>query len=666
MRRFLGPAIATVVVGVLAIVFRTQLVAWFSGRPMSSGKRSAAASVTTGALAIATSVTPDPPQVSGNRFRVEVKDAKGAPVDDAKVSVTWDMPAMGAMQEMKGTVPASAEASGVYASDVDLPGGGSYLIEVEVESSAGNATAKYDLTVGSPGLAAAGGGGGAPMDLNMPMPAPPAPAPAPAPYAFSPAALGALEQTFGAYEAIRAALAHDRLADIAAPARTIAAALGAMHGALASAPAAIADSVHGAAIAADALATAKDLDRARSQFGELSRALQSLAVADPRLASGWHVFECPMAPGWQGWFQKSPSIENPYMGTKSPTCGGASRWEGPSTAKPAPAIDERTVITVDERRRAYLGIRTGTAVRAPMTLAIRAVGRLTFDETKLTDVVVRVSGYITKLRVNATGQSVKKGDTLFTFYSPDLFAAQQEVLFAKKRAGDDADDPLLRASEKKLALWGFDRAQLAALYARGEPLEDVPFASPASGVVTEKDVVEGDAIQMGMKLFRIAPIDQIWVEADVYEGDLARIAKGQHAAITLTYLPGRTFDGTVAFVYPYLDPASRTGRVRVQLPNKGLELKPDMYATVAFRIELGERVQVPKSAVVYTGPRRIVFVDLGGGRIAPRDVTIGASTDDMIEIVDGLAEGERVITSGNFLVASESRIRSAAFWEAKP
>jgi Cu(I)/Ag(I) efflux system membrane fusion protein len=206
--------------------------------------------------------------------------------------------------------------------------------------------------------------------------------------------------------------------------------------------------------------------------------------------------------------------------------------------------------------------------------------------------------------------------------------------------------------------------QIAALARRGEPIERVPFKAPASGVVIEKAVVDGAAVTAGQRLFRIADLGDVWVEADVYEPDLQRITKGTPASISLDYLPGKTFDGKVAFVYPYLDPAARTGRVRIALPNKGLELKPDMYATVTFKLPLGPRLLVPIPAVVYTGPRRLVFLDLGNGALRPQEVTIGARSGDMVEIATGLSEGDLVVSSGNFLVAAESRVRSASsFWE---
>jgi len=326
------------------------------------------------------------------------------------------------------------------------------------------------------------------------------------------------------------------------------------------------------------------------------------------------------------------------------------------------------VIQIDEGRRTLLGIRTTKVVKAPIEQEIVAKGRLAVDETRLHEITLKVGGYVSELEVNATGQSVRKGQTLFTLYSPEVYAAQQEYLIARqnREAMRDASrgDALVRASETKLRLWGIGDDQLRAIAEKGEPFERLPFKSPASGVVIEKNVIDGAAVMAGQRLFKIAQLDQIWVEADVYEADLPRLEKDLPATITLTYLPGRTFEGKVAFVYPYLDPASRTGRVRIALPNKGLELKPEMFATVTFKLPLGPRLMVPTSAVVYTGRRRLVFLDLGNGSLRPQEVTIGAKSGDNVEILSGVQEGDVVVSSGNFLVAAESRVRSAGtYWE---
>ena len=339
---------------------------------------------------------------------------------------------------------------------------------------------------------------------------------------------------------------------------------------------------------------------------------------------------------------------------------GLTALGGESDGSESPA----GVIHIDPQRRAVLGIRTTKVVTAPIDQEIIAKGRLAVDETRLHEVTLKLNGYISDLKINTTGQSVQKGDTLFTLYSPELYAAEQEYLIARQNHDAAHGDVLVHAAETKLKLWGLGDDQLRAIADKGEAIERIPFKSPASGVVIEKDVIDGAAVTAGQRLFKIADLDQIWVEADVYEADLPQITKNLPATITLTYLPGRTFEGKVAFVYPYLDPASRTGRVRIALANKGLELKPDMFATVTFKIALGPRVLVPTSAVIYTGPRRLVFVDLGSGALRPQEVTIGTTTGDRVEILSGVKDGDIVVSSGNFLVAAESRVRSASsFWE---
>jgi Cu(I)/Ag(I) efflux system membrane fusion protein len=339
---------------------------------------------------------------------------------------------------------------------------------------------------------------------------------------------------------------------------------------------------------------------------------------------------------------------------------------------PVTKADEQSgVVRVDGARQKAIGVRTEKAAKAPLTLELRAVGKLTYDETRLTDVVLKVSGYVSSLRVTAMGQPVRKGEALFQLYSPELFAAEQDYLLARSSrealGGSGRGDELIRAAEARLALLGLAGDQIEAIARSGKPIEKLAFTSPASGYVIEKNVVEGAAIKAGDRVLRLAALDKVWVEADVFEADLGRIAKGQPATISLSYIPDRTFEGVVTFVYPYLDPNARTGRVRIELPNTGLELKPDMYANVTFHVALGDRLQIPASAIILTGPRKIVIVDLGGGRLAPRDVKIGAQSGERAEVVSGLAEGDAVVTSGNFLLAAESRIRaSGTFWKDAP
>jgi Cu(I)/Ag(I) efflux system membrane fusion protein len=513
------------------------------------------------------------------------------------------------------------------------------------------------------------------------------PAPLPARAEVSDAAVAAIGRALDAEDRARAALAEDRL-DVAEAARTVAAAL--REAEAAGGPA---EALRDGAAAADRLAAATDLAGARAAFGDVNRALVALAGADPRLRGDWHVFRCPMAKGYPQWLQRGEKLENPYMGRAMPGCGDEGAWPQPapiprhddeiayytcpmhpSVQQPEPgncpvcgmtltpvtrAEKEGGVVVLDAVRRQEIGVRTGTVDRGPMRYEVHAAGRVTWDESQLHDVSLELQGWIRRLDVSATGQPVRKGQRLFTLYSPELYAAEQEYLLALRGHGDD----LARAAERKLRLWDLTPAQIAELAKRGEPQEEVPFYSPASGFVIEKDVVEGAAVQAGQKLFRIAGLDPVWVEADVYEADLPRVQEGQAASVTLSYLPGESFEGHVAAVYPYLDPQARTGRVRIALPNPKQRLKPAMYADVALHVDLGERLRVPEGAVVYTGPRRLVFVDLGEGHLQPQPVKLGAKVDGYYEVLEGLHAGQTVVTSGNFLVSAESRIRSAAaFW----
>jgi Cu(I)/Ag(I) efflux system membrane fusion protein len=705
--RIIKLAIVVAVLAVLAVVAGPHLIAWFTGEPTGGGATSKMTRATAGAFTVEAALRPDPPKEKGNTLVVRVLDANGKPVEGADITVTAVMPAMGSMPEMRGTAQVSPKGDGRYEARFDLAMGGSWTLEVRVAAAGASGSARFHMTVGTSGLKALGGAGATtsakPPETEEPaLPSLELPAPA----------LDALRSAFEATERMRAELAADRLDGVAAPAREAAQAIRAAQAALKTPAPEVADCLGRAIAAAEMVASAKDLSAARKAYGELNMYLIALAAADPRLQQGWHVFRCPMAEGFRKWFQRAPELENPYMGQAMLTCGSSATWgvapkedvgishEGHGhdgkdvsfyTCAMHPSVREKQagkcpicsmdlsavtydeeesgVIFVDEARRSQTGVRTAKVVRAPMTRSIRAIGRVAYDESKLEDVVLKLGGFISKLHVTQTGQSVKKGQILFTLYSPELFAAQQEYLLAREShsaGGEGASgrgDYLVRAAEKKLELWGMSRAQIDALAQRGKPLEDVPFYSPASGYVIEKKVVDGASVVAGERLFRIAALDRVWVEAEVYEADLGLIQKGQRAVVTLSYQPGKIYEGKVAYVYPYLDPASRTGRVRIELPNTGLELKPDMYATVAFQIELGPRLQIPISAVVYTGPRRLVFLDIGEGRLRPEEVTLGVRNEDTVEVIRGLREGQTVVTSGNFLIAAESRIRSSAkFW----
>jgi Cu(I)/Ag(I) efflux system membrane fusion protein len=364
-------------------------------------------------------------------------------------------------------------------------------------------------------------------------------------------------------------------------------------------------------------------------------------------------YTCPM----------HPSVKQTEPG-QCPICGMNLVAVSPEV----PGAD-KGVVSLDPVQALEIGVGSSPVERRPVASEIRATGRVTFDETRLADVTVKFGGYIGKLYVEETGQYVKKGQTLFTLYSPELYAAQQEYLVvlasqraARGTAAPDRADYLVDAARQKLRLWDLEEWQIRQLAEGGKPVEQVPVPSPASGYVVEKDVVQGAAVQPGMRLFRIAGLDRVWVEAEVFESELPRVRVGQAAAVSLPYNPGEELRGRVSRILPTLTAESRTGRVRIQLPNRpgpgGLLLRPDMYADVILRGEAREALMVPESAVLYTGPRRLVFVDLGEGRYQQREVRLGEKSEDFYEVLSGLQEGERVVTSGNFLVDAEARLRS--------
>ena len=313
-----------------------------------------------------------------------------------------------------------------------------------------------------------------------------------------------------------------------------------------------------------------------------------------------------------------------------------------------------------------IGVRTEPVARKALASEIRATGRVVFDETALADVSLKVRGWVGELRVDAVGNRVQRGEVLFTLYSPELYAAQEELLQARRSqaraqgsGAPERADRLVAAAERRLRLWDVAPGDLAALVAGGRALEYLPIRAPASGYVIEKNVVEGGAVEPGMRLYRIAPLDRVWIEAEVYESEIPLVHEGQAASIELPYQPGQRLEGRVAWVYPTLSGGARTARLRIEVANPDLALRPDMWATVHLRAPRGEGLVVPLSAVLHAGDRSFVFLDLGDGRFRPQEVRLGLRSGEEVEVASGLEEGQRVVASGTFLIASESRLRAA-------
>lgn len=330
-------------------------------------------------------------------------------------------------------------------------------------------------------------------------------------------------------------------------------------------------------------------------------------------------------------------------------------------------VDGRAPLKLSSQRRQLIGVRTAPVEKGPFVRTIRTVGRVTYDETRLRNVFTKVSGWVERLYANTTGQLVKQGEPLLTIYSPELVSSAQEYLLAlrgrDRLAGSelagDSGERLVASARRRLLLFDLTPRQISALKETGEAPTTMTLHAPISGNIIARSVTQGDRIEPGTKLLDIAELSRVWVLADVYEYELPFVHVGQAARMTLSYLPGRTFEGRVTFVYPVLSEATRTVKVRLEFSNPDFTLRPEMFAQVEILADLGERLSVPESAVISTGTRDIVFVDRGEGFFEPRELKLGVRLPDRFEVLDGLVAGESVLISGNFLVDSESKLKAA-------
>ena len=323
--------------------------------------------------------------------------------------------------------------------------------------------------------------------------------------------------------------------------------------------------------------------------------------------------------------------------------------------------DESTdsaTIRIDPVTIQNMGVRTGVVSKGPLRRAIRTVGVVDYNETALADITTKFKGWIEKLYVDSVGKAVKKGEPLFEIYSPDLYSAQREYLIATKQGGN----PENRTSAlTRLRYFDVPQEQIDELVKTGEVRKALRVNVPTDGIVLEKMAVEGQMVEAGMKLFRIADLSVVWVQAQIYEQDLPLMHLGQEATVSLSYYPDRKFGGRVTYIYPTVDEKTRTAKVRMEFHNPGLFLKPGMFVTVEATAELApDALLVPDTAILRSGEKNTVFVALEGGKFDPRHVVIGARSDNnMYQVLSGLNEGERVVTSGQFMLDSESQLREA-------
>lgn len=339
-----------------------------------------------------------------------------------------------------------------------------------------------------------------------------------------------------------------------------------------------------------------------------------------------------------------------------PICGMAlvpmSRAESKQAEGDAP-----DVVAVDPRIRQSIGVRTKLVTKGTLHRTIRTVARVEANERRIVLVTTKVAGWIEKLFVNETGQFVKRGQPLFSIYSPEVVAGQEEYLLAKRQG----NELLVRSARDRLLFWDFTKQQIAALEKRGRPSKAMTIFSPTTGFVVHKNAVDGAKVMPDKALFEIVDLSTVWVQADIYEYEVPWLEVGQHAELSLSYVPGRTFTGKVAYIYPYLDETSRTVRVRLEFENPGLLMKPGMFGTVRIQTEAKEEVVlVPSQAVIRTGRRNIAFIDLGDGTFRAVELVLGdEGDDDLIAVLEGLRPGQRIVTSAQFLLDSESQLNEA-------
>ena len=324
---------------------------------------------------------------------------------------------------------------------------------------------------------------------------------------------------------------------------------------------------------------------------------------------------------------------------------------------------------ISPEKQQLIGVQYGTVEYQTISKTLRAVGKVAFDETKITRINPKVEGWIEDVYVDFTGKLVKKGQPLITIYSPDLVQTQQEYLLAVKGRKELGESPfpeatdfsksLVESSRRRLELWDISDAQINELERRGTPTKTMTLYAPASGFVMTRNAFPKQRVTPDTELYSLVDLSTVWVIADIYEYEAADVKLGQSASVTLSSYPGREFRGKITYIFPQVDSTTRTLKVRVELANSNYALKPDMYGDVTFNISYGRSLVVPQEAVMDSGSEQLVYVSRENGYFEPRKVQLGAKVDDKYIVVAGLKAGERVVTSGNFLIDSESKLKSA-------
>jgi Cu(I)/Ag(I) efflux system membrane fusion protein len=329
-----------------------------------------------------------------------------------------------------------------------------------------------------------------------------------------------------------------------------------------------------------------------------------------------------------------------------------------------------SIVAFDPSVVQNMGVRTETVHMRSLAPAIRLEGKVAADESRIRSVTARVNGYVEKLQASLSGQTVREGEVLIKLYSPDLVSAQEELIQALNYREDlpasataslrGNAEQLVESARRRLSNWGIAASFVDALEKTRQVVHDLPIVSPAGGIVARKNVIEGQSVMPGNELFQIVDLSQVWVTAHVYQRDLASVHTGSNALLRFGNLPGRELHATVFFVSPEMDPMTRTAEIRMRLSNTpAMDLRPEMFAEVSLQGEVRNVLAVPEQSVIHSGIREIAIVSLGGGRFMPREIHTGRTADGYTEILDGLSEGDEVVVSSQFLIDSESNLRTA-------
>lgn len=375
-------------------------------------------------------------------------------------------------------------------------------------------------------------------------------------------------------------------------------------------------------------------------------------------------------------FLKSPVKNKPQASaqTTAPAHQGhATESKEPQAqveSKQEAQTEEAPTVEIPLEKQQLIGVKTVVASVKPLQKIIRTVGRIEYDERRIATVNTKFEGWIEKLHVNYTGKYVKKGEPLAEIYSPELVATQQEFLNVLRWANPGTDkesavgkmlskdaEAIIEAAKQRLRLWDINDAQIKKIEEAGKPIRTLTIYSPASGYVVQKTALQGMRVMSGEKLFDIADLSTVWIVSDIYEYEVHLMKTGQTAKISLSYFPGREFSSTIDYIYPSLAGETRTAKVRFTISNPGGQLKPQMFTNVEVNINLGNKLAIPESAVIDTGIRQIVYVDKGEGYFEPREVMLGVKAEGMAEVLKGIKAGEKVASSGNFLIDSEAQLK---------